>query len=165
MLNKVFSGMLLLALMFSPAVTFGQKVPRGKWWQMPQLSEQLNLSEEQNNQLDELYLNNRRNLIDLKSTVERERLELENIIDQQALDEAAAVQQFKKLEAARANLAAERFRYFLQVRKTIGYERFQSLKTHFRKFRRQRKRHGYQDEGETGRKGRPDKRGNDSRGM
>ena len=167
MLNKVFNGMLLLILMFVPSITWAQKMPHGKWWRMPQLSEKLNLSEEQKNQLDELHLNNRRNLIELKSTVERERLELEYTLDQQALDEAVALQQFNKLEAARANLATERFRYLLQVRKTIGYDRFQSLKRHFREFRRDRMRRRFQgpEEGEGGRGGRPDRGRNSYRGM
>ena len=167
MLKKVFISILLLVLMSAPAISSAQKMPPGKWWRMPQLSAELNLTEEQKNQLDKLHLNNRRNLIDLKSTVERERLELGNIIDQQDLDETAAVQQFKKLEAARANLATERFNYFLQVRKTIGYERFQNLKTHFREFRHQRMRRGSKgfDEGETDRRGRPGKGRNSYRGM
>lgn len=49
--------------------------PGPKNAQTPRLGEELNLSHEQKNQLDELYLNNRRNLIDLKSVVQKERLE------------------------------------------------------------------------------------------
>jgi Spy/CpxP family protein refolding chaperone len=156
MLNKILRGSILLILVFAPAIAMGQKVPAGKWWQMPRLSEQLNLSAEQKNQLDELYLNNRRNLIELKSTVEREQLELGSILDKETLDEAAAVKQFEKLEMARTKLATERFRYFLQVRETIGYDRFQRLRGHFREFRqKKRERRGHEFSGDEvrGRKG------------
>ena len=140
MLSKLLNGMLLLALVLSPTIATGQKVPAGKWWQVPRLADELNLTDEQKQQLDELHLNNRRRLIELKSNVERERLELGNLLESQTLDEVAVVRQFEKLENARTTMATERFRYFIQVRKTIGYDRFQRLKTVFREIRRERGR-------------------------
>lgn len=165
MLNKVLRGMLLLVFVLPPATVMAQKVPGGKWWRSPRLSEQLNLSDEQKTQLDELYLNNRRNLIELKSALERERLELENLLDTETLNEPATLNQFEKLEKARANLATERFRYLLQVRKTIGYDRFKSLHEHFREFRRQGKRRSPHSEEDRGRPYGPDEGPRNSRGM
>jgi Spy/CpxP family protein refolding chaperone len=164
MLNKVLRVMLLLVFVLPPATALAQKVPGGKWWRSPRLSEQLNLSDEQKNQLDELYLDNRRNLIELKSLLERERLELGHLLDQETLNEAAAIRQFEKLERARANLSTERFRYLLQVRKTIGYDRLQRLKEHFREFRREKMRRGPHSEEDGGRPYGPDERRQSFRG-
>jgi Spy/CpxP family protein refolding chaperone len=77
-------------------------------------------------------------MIDLKSAVEKERLELGILMDKETLDEDAVRGQFKKLGQVRANLAAERFRFILAVRKILGAERFQSLKTLFWASREQR---------------------------
>ncbi|MGD8370729.1 MAG: periplasmic heavy metal sensor [Syntrophobacterales bacterium] len=165
MLNKILKGMLLLVFVLSPGTALAQKVPGGKWWRSPRLSEQLNLSDEQKSQLDELYLNNRRNLIELKSLLERERLELGHLLDQETLNEASAIRQFEKLERARANLSTERFRYLLQVRKTIGYDRLQRLKEHFREFRREKMRRGPHSEEDGGRPYGPDERARNPRGM
>jgi hypothetical protein len=41
----------------------------------------------------------------------------------------------KKLESTRTLLAATRFSYALEVRKLLGYERFQRLKTLHRSWR------------------------------
>ncbi|NIO05765.1 MAG: periplasmic heavy metal sensor [Proteobacteria bacterium] len=106
------------------------------------MTEQLNLNDEEKGALDELFLDNRRKLIDLKGTMERERLELENVFEKESLDEPAVMAQFKRLEDARANLATERFRFVIEVRKMIGYDRFQSLKAFFTRLCRERERHG-----------------------
>lgn len=68
------------------------------------MSEQLNLSEEEKSKLDKIFVESRRKLIDLKSSVEREQFELENLLESEVLDEAAVMEQFKRLEKARGNL-------------------------------------------------------------
>ena len=153
MLNKLLTGTLLFIVVFTPAVAVAQRVPAGKWWRVPRLANELNLTDEQQRQLDELHIQNRRRLIELKSNVERERLELGTLLENQTLDEAAAVRQFEKLEKARTRMATERFRYFIQVRRTIGYDRFQRLKTFFREYRRDRMRQGFGEESGYGRGG------------
>jgi Spy/CpxP family protein refolding chaperone len=144
--DKMLIGTMLFILVISPTVAMakdmrdGRGMPPGKWWHNPQMSKELNLSEPERTKLDEEFRNSRRKLIELRSTVERERFELENLLELQALNEAAVMEQFKKLEKARASLAAERFSFLLQVRKTLGPERFQRLKTYYRQFRQHRMR-------------------------
>ena len=84
-------------------------------------------------------MDNRRKLIDLKSVVEKERFELENLLESETLDEAAVMNQYDRLEKARSKIAAERFRFLLEVRKVVGHERFQQIKIRFKKFRKERK--------------------------
>jgi Spy/CpxP family protein refolding chaperone len=116
---------------FVPVDSQGARMPLGKWWRMPHVAAQLNLNGIEKEQLDDLFIQNRRKMIDLKSALEKERLELGILMDKEPLDEDAVKGQFKKLGQARANLAAERFRFLLAVRKILGAERFQSLKTFF----------------------------------
>ncbi len=143
MLKRVFSknvlnGVLLLILLISPTLAVGKDMPLGKWWHNPRVSEQLNLNEEQKRKLDEIFVESRRKLIDLKSSVEKEQFELENLLESEMLDEAAVMEQFKRLEKARVNLNTERFNFILEVRKTIGLERFQRLKMLHEKMRREK---------------------------
>ena len=141
MLKKILNGVLLLTLVITPAVAMGRDMPLGKWWHNPRVSEQLNLSEEEKRQLDEMFIESRRKLIGLKSSVEREQFELQTLLESETLDEAAVMGQFKRLENARANLGTERFNLLLKVRKTIGFERFQRLKMFHQKMRRERIHH------------------------
>lgn len=138
MLKRILSGMLLLSLLISPAIVLG--VPLGKWWHNPQVSKQVNLNKDEIRKLDENYLESRRKLIDLKSRVERERFELKNLLERETLDETAVMEQFRRVESARNRLATERFGFLLQVRKVLGFERYQNLKMLFDRFRHQRRR-------------------------
>ncbi len=118
-----------------PMPSLGARISYDKWWRIPRVAERLDLKDAEKKELDELFVESRRALIDLKSDLERERFELDNLMGQETLDEEAVMGQFKKLEKARANLAAERFRFLLQVRKVLDSERYQNLKMLFKEFR------------------------------
>ncbi len=121
-----------------PATVMGKDMPVGKWWHRPAVASKLNLSEAEKSKLDEKYIESRRNLIKLKNMVESEGFELEVLLESEPLDEAKALEQHKRMEKARSDLAIERFRFVLEVRKIIGLERFQELKASFQKLRRQK---------------------------
>ena len=126
---------------FVPMDSLGARMPLGKWWHTPRVAEQLNLNGREKEQLDELFIQTRRKMIDLRSAVARERLELSILMDKETMDEDAVKGQFKKLGQARASLATERFYFILAVRKILGAARFQSLKTLFWESRGKRLHH------------------------
>ena len=110
----------------------GLKIPHGKWWRMPEVTEKLGLTSEEQQKFDDLFVQSRRRMIDLKSNVEKEKLELEMILDQQDFDEFACMDRFKKFEDARTKLANERFGFLVEVRKLLGLDRYRRLKKEFR---------------------------------
>ena len=121
------------------------KMPHGKWWRMPEVAKKLDLTSEEQQKLDDLFVQSRRQLIDLKSNVEKEKLELELILDQQNFNEPACMDRFKRFQDARTNLTNERFKFLVKVRKLLGLDRYRQLKTEFRHHRMHRKR----DSGDT----------------
>jgi hypothetical protein len=137
MLKNKMVWILVAVVSFFPVVSRAAvDSPAGRWWRLPRVAAQLNLSEQEKQQLDSLYLENRKKLIDLKSSLERERLVLEDIMDYEPLNEQQAFEQFRKLNKARSILVEERFRYFLEVRKIIGSDRFKKLKLLAEAFRK-----------------------------
>ena len=138
MLRKTLSVVVMVAMLGAPVIAMGaQNVPHGKWWQNPEVSKQMGLTKGEINSLDKAYLDNRRKLIDLKSKLEKERLELENLFENEKLNEAEVMKRFGQMENARTLLSAERFKFIVEVRKIIGLERYRTLKTSFDKFRKQ----------------------------
>ena len=131
-LNKVIIGMFLFVFAVSTTLAFGQEIPHGKWWYSRHSSEKLNLNDEEKSKLDNKFFESRLKLVDLKSAVEKERLQLDKLMESETLNEKAVIEKFKKLEAARASLSAERFGFVLEVRKILGFERFLQLNTTFR---------------------------------
>lgn len=122
-------------------------MPPGKWWKAPQVAERLSLTEEERQKLDTMYLEHRHRMIDLRSQVDRERLELEQLLDSTTFDPAASMERFKKLQETHKALATERFQFLLQVRSLLGLDRFQLLKAQVWKHRMKEK-HGRRHSGE-----------------
>lgn len=144
MLYKKFSWILIVPVLIClsvPAVPYGAGMPQGKWWRLPYASEQLDLTDPEKNELDELFVQSHRLMIDLKSTLEREQFELDNLIDRPVLDETSIMDQMGKIQEARASLDAERYRVLLKVRKILGFERYQNLKMLFKELREKKRRH------------------------
>ena len=124
-----------LTLLLCPAMAAAMDPPPGRWWRLPKAAEQLKLSEDQKSRLESLFEANRINLIELKASVEKEQFRLRNLLEAETLDEKAIEEQFRKLQAARATMDVERFRYFLEVRKILGHQKFERLEMIYREFR------------------------------
>ncbi len=137
MLSKIFSALFLLVFVISPAIVTAKDFPPGKWWHNPQASEKLNLSDEEIKMLDKQFVDSRRKLIKLKSIVESEQFEIDNLFDSENINQKEVMRQFDKLQQAKKNLSTEHFRLILEVRNILGLERFRQLKE-YRQLRRQK---------------------------
>jgi Spy/CpxP family protein refolding chaperone len=116
-----------------------KEIPPGRWWHLPYFANRLNITDQEKAQLDQLFDYNRNKLEQLKMQVEDQRDKLLDAINRQHLNETAAIAMMKTLESSRTLLASTRFTYSLEVRKLLGYERFERLKTLFRNW------HGLQE--------------------
>ena len=134
MLKNVFSVILLIIFLIAPVIAVGQDVPTGKWWYNPKIQKNLNLSKKEVGKLDKLFANSRRKLIRLKSEVEHEQFELDQLLGQKTVNDAKVKKQFQKLEKARNKLANERLHFVIGVRNILGADRFQQLKSNYNKW-------------------------------
>lgn len=135
MLKRILIGIMLVFMISLPDFAGGQDIPSGKWWYNQKVVQNLNLTQSEIHKLDELYVDSHRRLIELKNTVEREQFELDTLLGEKTVDDAKVRQQFKRLESARTDLADERLRFIIRVREIIGADRFQQLKTSYKKWR------------------------------
>ena len=128
-------------------------LPPGKWWKMPQVAEKLSLTKQEQGKMDIMYLEHRRQMIDLRSQVQKERLEMEQLLDSETLNAPACMEHFKKLQEAQNKVSTERFKLLVQVRELLGLDRFQKLKDEFQHSRMKRG-HGMQEkQGKQGKHG------------
>ena len=134
MLKNVFSVILLIIFLSAPVIAAGQDVPAGKWWYNPKIQNNLGLSKSEIGQLDKLFANSRRKLIRLKSEVENEQFELDQLLGQKKVNDVKVKKQFQKLEKARNKLANERLQFVIGVRNLLGPDRFQQLKSNYKKW-------------------------------
>ena len=134
MLRNVFSVILLASYLIAPVIAAGQDVPSGKWWYNPEIQKNLDLSKKEISKLDKLFAKSRRKLIKLKSEVEHEQFELDQLLGQNKVDDAKVKKQFQRLEKSRNKLANERLDFVIGVRNILGSDRFQQLKSNYRKW-------------------------------
>ena len=134
MLRNVFSVILLAVYLITPVIAAGQDVPGGKWWYNPEIQKNLDLSKKEISKLDKLFAKSRRKLIKLKSEVEHEQFELDQLLGQNKVDDVKVKKQFQKLEKSRNKLANERLDFVIGVRNILGSDRFQQLKSNYRKW-------------------------------
>ena len=140
MLDKKVWSVLAVLLLFFPSGIFAQDMTDGKWWQSRRVAESLEITDAEKRQLNETYTASRRELITLKSNVEKERFELDNLLDRGDSKKETVLDQYNRLEAARSELSKERFNLLLDVREIIGIERYQQLKVMYRMNRDKRKK-------------------------
>ena len=145
MLDKKVWSVLAVLLLFFPSGIFAQDMMDGKWWQSKRVAESLEITDAEKRQLNETYTASRRELITLKSNVEKERFELDNLLDRGDSKKETVLDQYNRLEAARSELSKERFNLLLDVREIVGIERYQQLKVMYRMNRDKRKKR-YSDE-------------------
>jgi Spy/CpxP family protein refolding chaperone len=128
MLRKIAWFVLVLFVVFLPSTLLAQKMMHGKWWNNSEVADELKLTDGERKILEEKYTDGRRKMIDLKSEVEKERLELDIVLENPDASKSQIVERYDNLENARKKLSKERFWLLIEVREVIGAERFQSLK-------------------------------------
>lgn len=101
----------------------------GKWWDNPQLAQQLNLTDQQKHQMDDIFLQHRLKLIDLNANLEKQETLLHPMIEADQPDEAKILAQIDAVAQARADLEKANARMLFDIRKTLTPDQWQKLKT------------------------------------
>lgn len=132
MFGKSLYLLVVMAFLLFPSISWAKDIPPGRWWRVPYFVEQLSITDSQKDELDKLFDHNRDRLAELQKQMEQEKRDLMQMIEGEHLNENDAKAQMKKLETTRTILSATRFSYSLEVRKLLGHDRFQQLKTLYR---------------------------------
>jgi len=109
-------------------------LPPGKWWHMPKVVESLKITYDEKTFLDQLFMEKRKAMIQVKSEMETKKLELESIMEKDPFDEDAALKQFETMHVTGQQMMKNRFKFVIEVRKLLGKDRFMQLKSQFRRF-------------------------------
>lgn len=138
MTKRMLIGILVcFAMLFGTVVQArGDDLSPGRWWMQPDLARQLSLSKKEKKALDNLFSRNRAALIDLRSSLEKERLVMQDILEKEPLDEAALFAQQRRVGEKRQKLSDERFKYLVGVRKILGADRFRTLSGKYEEMKR-----------------------------
>ncbi|MFY9747029.1 MAG: Spy/CpxP family protein refolding chaperone, partial [Acidobacteriaceae bacterium] len=99
----------------------------GRWWNNPQLAQQLNLTDQQKHQMDDIFLQHRLKLIDLNANLEKQETLLHPMIESDQPDEAKILTQIDAVAQARADLEKANAHMLFDIRKTLTPDQWQKL--------------------------------------
>ncbi|HNX49854.1 MAG TPA: periplasmic heavy metal sensor [Thermoanaerobaculaceae bacterium] len=103
-------------------------VPPGSWWERPKVAQELGLTSEQKQRLEEVTLGSARVMIDLKASLDKAELDLKAAGDAEPLDAKRAREAFAAVQQARLRLESERFELLIKVRQVLQPEQWQRLR-------------------------------------
>lgn len=132
---------------------FGGHGVEGRWWNNPRIIERLKLTDDQRKAFDQILLDHREKLIDLRANVQKAELSMEPLVGSDQPNESAILAQIDKVAQARAELEKANARYLLALRSKLTPEQWKQVQD----FRHGGGREGW---GQDGRRGMgPDGRG------
>ena len=100
----------------------------GKWWYRPAVKDQLQLTPDQTNKINKIWMEHRKRIIDIKSDIEKGYLDLENLMGQPALDTQGAYKLAESLGQLHAKQIEERVKMTIDIRQELSVEQFEKLK-------------------------------------
>lgn len=130
----------------------------GKFWRRPEVRQQLNLTDDQVRQLDEVFVRNEKALIDLKADVEKRQLDMQNLVADHRAEDKKLEQAIDRLEDARAKLGKARAMMLLDIRRILTPEqrdRLEQIRAERREQRRDQMDGQHGRGGHRGRSGAP----------
>jgi len=101
--------------------------PAGRWWNDPAMVEKLGLSDDQRKNMDDILLQHRERLVDMRAALEKSELGLEPLIGADAPNEQQILAQIDKIAQARAELEKANARFLLAIRAKLTPDQYRQL--------------------------------------
>jgi len=123
-----------------------------RWWNNPRVIERLKLTDDQRKQFDQILLDHREKLIDLRASLAKAELEMQPLMQADQPNESAILAQIDRVAQARAELEKANARYLLALRSKLTPEQWKQVQE-FRENRgamRERWRDGHRGPGGPG---------------
>ena len=106
-----------------------QAGPPGRWWTNPAMVQKLELTTDQQKQIEALFQQNRVKLIDLNASVQKEEAILDPMLDADRPDESKVLVQIDRIAQARAELEKANARMLLGFRGVLNPDQWKKLQT------------------------------------
>ena len=123
----------------------------GKWWYRPGVKDTLQLTSDQIDNINKIWMEHKKRLIDIKSDIAKSYLDLENMMSQAMTDRQEAYKLAERLGQLHSQQIENRIKMAIDIRQELSIEQFEKLKGLRREFARRPREKGAQ----RGKKGQP----------
>jgi Spy/CpxP family protein refolding chaperone len=114
-----------LAAFAAPAIR--AQIPDGKWWKNPNVTSELNLSADQSNEIEKIFVRSRMKLIDLKADLDKKQLDLQEAMQDKSVNRATVEKKIEAVENSRATLQKARAIMILDMKQVLKPEQWDRL--------------------------------------
>ena len=112
---------------FAAASVLHAQIPDGKWWKNPTVTSELNLSADQSNEIEKIFVRSRMKLIDLKADLDKKQLDLQESMQDKTATRAAVEKKIEAVENSRAALQKARAIMILDMKQVLKPEQWDRL--------------------------------------
>lgn len=105
----------------------GQGMAQGKWWKKPRIAEELQLTPDQDTQLEKIFTKSKPHLIDLRADLEKKQFDYEQEMQRDSTDRKAVESRIEAREEARAKLQKELSLMELDMKQVLKPEQRERL--------------------------------------
>lgn len=131
-----------ISLFLPNLLAFNSPIGCGKWWYRPGVKDKLQLTPDQINKINKIWMEHRKRIIDIKSDIGKTYLDLENIMAQPMADRQGAYKLAERLGQLHSQQTEERIRMAIDIRQGLSIEQFEKLKGLRREFTRRHREKG-----------------------
>jgi len=122
----------------------------GKWWYRPGVKDTLQLTSDQIDKINKIWMDHKKRIIDIKGDTEKTYLDLENMMSQPMTDKQEAYKLAERLGQLHSQQIENRIKMAIDIRQELSIEQFEKLKGLRREFTRRLREKGHR----AGKKGR-----------
>jgi len=101
--------------------------PSGRWWSNPELAQRLNLTADQLKKMDDIFQQNRLQLIDLNAYLQKAEAILEPLVAADQPDDNMVIAQIDRVAQARADLEKANARMLWAIRRVLTPDQWKNL--------------------------------------
>ena len=106
---------------------FGSVVLNRDWWNNPRIVERLKLTDDQRKAMDQILLDHREKLIDLRADLQKAELAMEPLMNADTPNDSAILAQTDKIVQARGELEKANARFLLAIRDKLTAEQWKQI--------------------------------------
>jgi len=107
----------------------GPRGAHGRWWNDPEVSEKLKLTDDQRKAMDDILQQHRETLVDLHGNLEKAELALDPLVQADQPNESAILAQIDRVAQARAELEKANARFLLALRAKLTPDQWKELQS------------------------------------
>jgi Spy/CpxP family protein refolding chaperone len=133
-LLTVFALIGSIGLFLPNLFAFHGSMKDGKWWYRPGVKDALQLTPDQINRINTIWVEHQKVIIDIRSDVRKTYLDLEDMMSRPVIDQQKAYTLAGRLSQLQAQETEKRIKMAIDIRRELSVEQYEKLKGLRREF-------------------------------